>query len=86
MATEKTQPLQDIEALSFESALKELEDIVRQLESGDAPLERSIELYERGTKLKARCEALLKAAEAKVEKITLSSDGAPRGGEPLDVE
>jgi len=76
----------DIEKLSFEDALAQLEKIVSQLESGDAPLEKSIELYERGTALKAHCEARLKAAEAKVEKITLSANGEPSGTAPLDVE
>ncbi|HUD51554.1 exodeoxyribonuclease VII small subunit [Parvibaculum sp.] len=76
----------DIDKLSFEEALAQLEKIVSQLESGEAPLERSIELYERGTALKAHCEARLKAAEAKVEKITLSAGGEPVGTEPLDVE
>ena len=76
----------EIEKLSFEDALAQLEKIVSQLESGDAPLEKSIELYERGTALKAHCEARLKAAEAKVEKITLSANGEPSGTAPLDVE
>ncbi|MGB3809398.1 MAG: exodeoxyribonuclease VII small subunit [Parvibaculum sp.] len=76
----------DIEKLSFEDALAQLEKIVSQLESGEAPLEKSIELYERGTALKAHCEARLKAAEAKVEKITLSAGGEPTGTAPLDVE
>ncbi len=79
-------PASDIEKLSFEEALAQLEKIVSQLESGEAPLEKSIELYERGTALKAHCEARLKAAEAKVEKITLSAGGEPTGTEPLDVE
>ena len=76
----------EIEKLSFEDALAQLEKIVAQLESGEAPLEMSIDLYERGNKLKAHCEAKLKAAEAKVEKITLSAGGEPTGTEPLDVE
>lgn len=76
----------EIDKLSFEDALAQLEKIVSQLESGEAPLEKSIELYERGTALKAHCEARLKAAEAKVEKITLSAGGEPTGTEPLDVE
>jgi exodeoxyribonuclease VII small subunit len=79
-------PNADIEKMNFEDALAQLEQIVAQLESGNAPLETSIELYERGTKLKAHCEARLKAAEAKVEKITLSSSGEPTGTAPLDVE
>ncbi|MES1989823.1 MAG: exodeoxyribonuclease VII small subunit [Pseudomonadota bacterium] len=76
----------DIEKLSFEEALAQLEKIVAQLESGNAALEDSIDLYERGNLLKAHCEARLKAAEAKVEKIRLSSTGAATGTEPLDVE
>jgi exodeoxyribonuclease VII small subunit len=82
MTTAKT----EIEKLSFEEALAQLEKIVSQLESGEAPLEKSIELYERGTALKAHCEARLKAAEARVEKITLSAGGEAAGTEPLDLE
>jgi exodeoxyribonuclease VII small subunit len=72
--------------LSFEDALKELEDIVSKLEGGQVSLEQSIAFYERGEKLKQRCEALLKDAEMRIEKITLSADGKPKGTEPLDVE
>jgi exodeoxyribonuclease VII small subunit len=82
MTTAKT----EIEKLSFEEALAQLEKIVSQLESGEAPLEKSIELYERGTALKAHCEARLKAAEARVEKITLTAGGEAAGTEPLDLE
>ncbi|MDB5642778.1 MAG: exodeoxyribonuclease small subunit [Hyphomicrobiales bacterium] len=76
----------DISAMPFEEALKRLEDIVTQLESGQAPLESSIEMYETGNRLRAHCDALLKNAEARIEKITLSSSGAPKGVEPLDVD
>jgi exodeoxyribonuclease VII small subunit len=75
----------DIKALSFEAALKELEAIVGKLESGQAPLAESIAIYERGEALKARCEALLKEAEMRIEKITLRS-GQPTGTEPLDPQ
>jgi len=75
-----------IEEMSFEKALEELEAIVEKLESGKAGLEDSIRLYERGERLKARCEALLKQAEAKVEKITLDAGGKPKGTERLDVD
>ena len=85
MSAAKADAHKDIEKLNFEDALAQLEKIVGQLESGEAPLEKSIELYERGTALKAHCEARLKAAEAKVEKITLSASGEPSGTEPLDV-
>jgi exodeoxyribonuclease VII small subunit len=76
----------DIPALPFEKALAELEDIVRRLERGDVPLEDSIAIYERGEALKAHCESLLKRADARIEKITLGSDGQPAGTAPLDVE
>ena len=84
MSAAKADAHKDIEKLSFEEALAQLEKIVGQLESGEAPLERSIELYERGTALKAHCEARLKAAEAKIEKIKLTREGKPAGTEPLD--
>jgi exodeoxyribonuclease VII small subunit len=87
MADDKAKTGQDdIDAMSFEQALGELEAIVGQLESGNVKLEESIAQYERGEKLKARCEALLKTAEARIEKITLRADGSPAGVEPLDVE
>lgn len=74
----------DVKAMSFEAALAELEGIVAKLESGQAPLAQSIAIYERGEALKAHCEALLKSAEARIEKITLARDGRPVGTEPLD--
>ncbi|MCG8442052.1 MAG: exodeoxyribonuclease VII small subunit [Caulobacterales bacterium] len=73
------------DSLSFEEALAELEEIVRQLESGDVELERSIAIYERGAALKTHCEKKLETARLKVEKIVL----APGGGvaaEPADVQ
>lgn len=76
----------DVRALSFEKALAELETIVGKLEGGNVPLEESITLYARGEALKARCDALLKDAEARVEKITLGADGKPAGLVPLDGE
>ncbi|MFN3889414.1 MAG: exodeoxyribonuclease VII small subunit [Beijerinckiaceae bacterium] len=76
----------DPAALNFEDALKELESIVTRLEGGQVSLEESISLYERGEKLKQRCETLLKDAEMRIEKITLSADGTPKGTEPLDVD
>jgi len=69
--------------LSFEDALKQLETIVRQLESGDVPLDESISLYARGDVLKRQCEERLKAAQARIEKISLGADGAPKGTEPF---
>jgi len=65
----------DIAQMSFEEALGELEKIVAELESGKAPLERSIEVYERGAALKAHCERKLEAARLRVEKIVVGASG-----------
>jgi len=73
----------DISTLSFEQALAELERIVGQLESGQAPLEQSIEMYERGAALKAHCEKRLEAARLRVEKIVVGASGAA-GAEPAE--
>lgn len=74
----------DIDKLSFEKALGELEQIVGKLERGDVELEQSIRMYERGEALKAHCNKLLAKAEAKVEKIRTDAAGQPAGTEPLD--
>jgi len=80
-------PLQEsrpIEELSFELALRELEDIVGRLEQGEVDLEESIALYERGQALKAHCERKLKAAEGRLEKIVAGAKGVEQS-EPLDL-
>lgn len=64
-----------ISDMSFETALAELETIVERLERGDAPLEESIEIYQRGAKLKAHCDGKLKDAQMKVQKIVLDGQG-----------
>lgn len=74
----------DVAKLPFEAALAELETIVQRLERGDVPLEESLAIYERGEALKRRCDALLKDAETRVQKITLGPDGRPKGLEPFD--
>ena len=74
----------DVAGLPFEKALAELEAIVQRLEKGDVALEESIRIYERGEALKRRCEALLRDAEARVEKITRDAAGKAVGTEPLD--
>ena len=76
----------DISRLTFERAIEELETIVKRLEDGKVPLEESVTIYERGEALKRRCEELLKAAEARVEKITTDASGKAKGSEPLDVK
>lgn len=73
----------DISTLSFESALQRLEAIVKQLESGDAPLEAAIGLYEEAQALKAHCEAKLGAAEARIAQLQLDPDGRPVGEAPF---
>ncbi len=75
----------DIASLPFERALAELEEIVRKLEQGSVSLEDSILIYERGEALKKHCDALLRSAEMRIEKITLGNDGKPTGTEPLDL-
>ena len=73
----------DIATLTFEQALAELEQIVARLESGQAPLEDSIRMYERGAALKAHCETRLEAARLRVEKIVVGAAGSS-GVEPAE--
>lgn len=69
----------NVDEMSFEDAMAELEAVLGKLERGDAALDESIKLYEWGAKLKARCEAKLKEAEEKVAMITLDGAGTPTG-------
>ena len=71
-------PAPDIAKLSFEDALKELEEIVRGLESGKGKLDDAIAAYERGSALKRHCERKLAEAEARIEKIALQANGTVR--------
>ncbi len=73
-----------VEEMSFEEAMAELEAVVGQLERGEVALDASIALYERGAKLKARCEVKLREAEEKVAQITLDADGKPSGTTPVE--
>ncbi len=79
-------PMSDFDpaGMPFEKALAELESIVTRLERGEVPLEESIALYEKGEKLKAHCETLLKQAEMRIEKIIIGKDGKAAGVTPLD--
>jgi exodeoxyribonuclease VII small subunit len=86
MDTPESAPEISSSELSFEDALKRLEEIVRTLERGEAPLDKSIELYQEGDKLKRHCEARLKAAQARIEQIAFGSDGKPTGAKPFDVD
>ena len=76
--------MSDIENLSFEEAMRELEATVGKLETGEATLEESIALYERGAALRKHCETRLRQAEERVEKITLAANGQPSGTEPVE--
>jgi len=66
----------DIAGMNFEDALAALEDIVRNLESGQVSLEESLNIYTRGTRLRQHCELKLKDATARIEKIVSAQDGA----------
>jgi exodeoxyribonuclease VII small subunit len=74
-----------ISAMPFETALNELETIVRKLEQGDIPLDDSIKAYERGVELKKHCQAKLKDAQVKIEQISVDPDGIVKT-KPFDSE
>jgi len=76
----------EIAELSFEAALKRLEEIVRKLESGEAPLDEAIDIYSEGDRLKQQCEARLAAAQARIEKIQFGPGGSPSGTTPFGEE
>ncbi|KPL67731.1 exodeoxyribonuclease VII small subunit [Erythrobacter sp. SG61-1L] len=75
-----------IAGMTFEDALRALEEVVRKLESGEVPLDESITLYERGEALRMHCQARLDAAQARIEKIVAGPDGKPSGTVPLDPD
>jgi exodeoxyribonuclease VII small subunit len=74
----------DVAEMSFEQAMGELERVVGQLERGDVALEDSIRLYERGARLKKRCDQKLGEAEEKVAAITLDAEGNPKGTQAVE--
>jgi exodeoxyribonuclease VII small subunit len=67
----------DIAGMSFETALAELETIVKRLETGNAKLDDAISSYERGALLKQHCEAKLREAQVRVDRIVMGADGSP---------
>lgn len=77
---------ENIAGMSFEDALKALEEVVRRLEGGEVPLDESLTLYERGEALRKHCQSRLDAAQARIEKIVSGPDGRPTGTVPLDPE
>lgn len=58
-----------MESLSFEQALKRLEQVVRELETGDLPLDQALALFQEGVLLTRRCDGLLDGAEARIEQL-----------------
>jgi exodeoxyribonuclease VII small subunit len=76
---EKQAAVADAAQPNFEASLNELERVVKELEQGDLPLERSLELFEAGTRLSADCKRLLEEAESRVEILT------KRGSEMIPV-
>ena len=80
-----TEAARDIAEMTFEDALRALEEIVRKLEGGEVPLDDSITLYERGEALRRHCQARLDAAQARIEKIVTGPDGKPAGTAPFDA-
>jgi exodeoxyribonuclease VII small subunit len=65
----------DIQKLTFEEALSQLEETVKRLESGRVTLDESVEVYTRGTFLKQYCSLKLNEAEAKIDKLLVNKDG-----------
>ena len=80
-----TQIPEEVKAMTFEAALEALEEIVQKLDSGQVSLEDSIDIYTRGTQLKRHCEAKLRSAKERVDKIVVGSGGAV-GVEPADLD
>ena len=76
----------EIEKLTFEEAMEELENVVRQLESGKIKLDEAVAVYERGVKLKSFCEAKLNDAKSKIDKLIVSKEGTIVGKEDFDHE
>lgn len=74
----------DITAMTFEDALRALEEVVRRLESGEVPLDDSISLYERGEVLRKHCQARLDSAQLRIERIVAGADGVAVATQPFD--
>ncbi|MBK6801300.1 exodeoxyribonuclease VII small subunit [Novosphingobium sp.] len=81
-----TESSPDIAGMTFEEALRALEEVVRRLESGEVALDDSIGLYERGEALRKHCQARLDAAQARIERIVAGPDGQAQAAVPFDAE
>lgn len=86
MLQRMSEPAHDIAGMSFEEALRALEDVVRRLEGGEVALDDSIGLYERGEALRKHCQARLDAAQARIERIVAGPDGQAASAAPFDPE
>ena len=75
----------EIEKMSFEEAREGLEEIVQRLEGGEVSLDESIDIYTRGTLLMRHCEARLRAAQERIDKIVVRDGGAP-DTEPAEID
>jgi exodeoxyribonuclease VII small subunit len=75
----------DIAKMSFEDALEELKTIVTRLETGEGKLDEAVDAYARGAKLKQHCEAKLREAQEKIEKISLTGPGGTPKAEAFDA-
>jgi exodeoxyribonuclease VII small subunit len=84
MAETAPDSIGDITGMSFEDALRALEEVVRRLESGEVPLDDSITLYERGEHLRKHCQARLDAAQLRIDRIIQGPDGSATGTRPFD--
>ena len=74
------------ESQTFEQSLTRLEQIVKQMERGDVPLEQALALFEEGTGLVSSCSKLLDEAELKVVQLTKGADGTPQETEFTDEQ
>jgi exodeoxyribonuclease VII small subunit len=77
--------LEELQALSFEDAFRELEELVQRMEAGNLPLEETLRLFERGNLLARYCQSLLDKAELRVQQIREDEEGATRI-ESFDIE
>lgn len=65
------------QSMTYEQSVKRLDEIVRQLERGDVPLDESLKLFQEGTALVQSCQGLLDRAELEIVKLSKGADGAP---------
>ncbi len=71
---------------TFEENMQRLEQIVRAMERGDAPLEESLKLFQEGTALIEACGKLLDEAQLQIKKITAAADGSPKEEDFIDEQ